>query len=108
MAYLHGNVLKNAWNTAPTVQDDGKERVALLLKVISHKLIFQFRFVPQFVCMQILVFVGVLRHEHSVLTTKESRVDDRDKRTRAVYLLWQFDRIKKLRDSASGDTGIGA
>lgn len=106
LAYLHRNILENAWYSGTAVKYDRDQLVPLLLKVETRKAVLQLRLVPQFVHVKVLALDRIARHQHAVLTAEKRDVHDGDNFPRPVYLLGNDDRIEPLGNRSRGHANI--
>ena len=106
VTYLHRDAVKNARNTAPSVEDDRFDCVSKFLHCLPQERIFELRLTPQLSGVYILAFIRIASCEDAVFTPEERRVDDENHGARTMHLLRQFNGVEELGDRARGETGI--
>jgi len=98
VADLDGNTLENAWNTAPSVQNDRLDHVPKRFDLLSQENVFELGLVSQLRAIEVLTFVRIARHQDTVLAAEERRVGDENDWTRTVHLLGHLGSIEQLCD----------
>jgi len=107
VTYLHRYIAKNPWNSAPSVENDRKERVSLLLKIGAYQLVLKLGLVAHLVHVQVLALVRIAGDESAVFSPEEGRINDKDDRTRAMHFLRHLDRVEELRHRARASVYVG-
>ena len=106
LAYLHGDTVENARNTAPAVEDDRFDDVPECFDFLSQKYVFQLRLVPQLRDVQVLVRVRIACDQHPVFSAEVRRVGDEDDGARTVDLFRKRYRIEKFCDRTCCSPGV--